>query len=452
MSSFVVCHQAWNGMLALSASSCFSSSFPGARVLGRSASREGVWGRKLCSCEIYGVRNWLAAEPVEDRRMGRRAAVLASDTGEEAELTRPRSFLSVRTEEDLLACIRKEAEAGRLPLNIASGLEELYNNYRSAVLQSGDPKASEIILSNMSTTFDRILRDVEDPFVFSPHHKAIREPFDYYMFGQNYIRPLIDFRSYVGNVSLFYDMEEILRQGHNIVLMSNHQTEADPAIIALLLERKLPPLAEKMIFVAGDRVLTDPLCKPFSMGRNLLCVYSKKHLFDDPELAEMKRIANTKSLKELAMLLRAGSNIIWIAPSGGRDRPDPVTGEWYPASFDSSAVDNMRRLLEHSHVPGHIYPLALLCYEIMPPPPQVEKAIGERRTIAYSGVGLSVAPEVSFSEITAGCANPAEAKDAFSQALYDSVLEQYDTLKSAIYGHKGLNASNSMIALSQPFQ
>ena len=78
----------------------------------------------------------------------------------------------------------------------------------------------------MSTTFDRILRDVEvlllpliscladlfsvqlwllcahnraacllqDPFVFSPHHKAIREPFDYYMFGQNYIRPLIDFR------------------------------------------------------------------------------------------------------------------------------------------------------------------------------------------------------------------------------------------------------------------
>ncbi|XP_039142074.1 glycerol-3-phosphate acyltransferase ATS12, chloroplastic isoform X5 [Dioscorea cayenensis subsp. rotundata] len=415
MSSFVVCYQAWNGMLGLSASSCFSSSFPGARVLGRSVSREGVWGRKLCFCGIYGVRNWMAAEPVEDRRMGRRAAVLASDTGEEAELTRSRSFLSVRAEEGRLCySFGMEAEAGRLPSNIASGLEELYNNYRNAVLQSGDPKASEIILSNMSAAFDRILLDVEDPFVFSPYHKAIREPFDYYMFGQNYIRPLVDFsRSYVGNISIFYDMEEILRQGHNIVLMSNHQTEADPAIIALLLERNFPHLAEKMvIFVAGDRVLIDPLCKPFSMGRNLLCVYSKKHMFDDPELAEMKRIANTKSLKELAMLLRTGSNIIWIAPSGGRDRPDPVTGEWYP----------------------------------------VEKAIGERRTIAYGGVGLSVAPEMSFNEITAGCVNPEKAKDAFSQALYDSVLEQYDTLKSAIYGHKGLNASNLMIALSQPFQ
>ena len=27
---------------------------------------------------------------------------------------------------------------------------------------------------------------------------------------------------------------------------------------------------------------------------------------------------------------REGGKIIWIAPSGGRDRPDPVTEEWYP--------------------------------------------------------------------------------------------------------------------------
>lgn len=41
------------------------------------------------------------------------------------------------------------------------------------------------------------------------------------------------------------------------------------------------------------------------------------------------------------------------------------------ASFDASAVDNMRRLVEHAGVPGHIYPLAMLCYDIMPPPLQV---------------------------------------------------------------------------------
>ncbi|XLR20285.1 hypothetical protein HN51_067048 [Arachis hypogaea] len=52
--------------------------------------------------------------------------------------------------------------------------------------------------------------------------------------------------------------------------MSNHQTEADPAVIALLIEKKAPHLAENMTYVAGDRVVTDPLCKPFSIGRGLI--------------------------------------------------------------------------------------------------------------------------------------------------------------------------------------
>ena len=38
--------------------------------------------------------------------------------------------------------------------------------------------------------------------------------------------------------------------------------------------------------------------------RNLICVYSKKHMYDVPELAEMKRKANMRSLKEMALLLR----------------------------------------------------------------------------------------------------------------------------------------------------
>lgn len=39
----------------------------------------------------------------------------------------------------------------------------------------------------------------------------------------------------------------------------------------------LPSLTE-VIYVAGDRVVTDALCKPFSMGRNLFCVHSKVRL------------------------------------------------------------------------------------------------------------------------------------------------------------------------------
>ncbi|KAL8112729.1 hypothetical protein AgCh_020149 [Apium graveolens] len=364
-----------------------------------------------------------------------------------------RTFLDARSGAELVSGIQKEKEAGKLPSNVARGMEELYYNYKDAVFQSGVPKAEEVVLANMAVALDRIFMVVKDPFLFSPYHEAIREPFDYYMFAQEYIRPLIDFRhSYVGNISIFNDMEEKLQKGENVILISNHQTEADPAVIALLLESTHPYIGEGVTYIAGDRVVTDPLCKPFSMGRNLLCVYSKKHMNDDPDLVDMKKRANTRSLKEMALLLRSGSKIIWIAPSGGRDRPDPVTKEWFPAPFDASSADNMRRLMEHAGRPGHIYPVALLCHDIMPPPAQVEKEIGERRVIAFHGTGLSIAPPINFNEITNGCKNPEEAKVAYSQALYDSVNEQYNVLKSAIHGKQGLDASIPTVSLSQPWQ
>ncbi|KAJ4951094.1 hypothetical protein NE237_027926 [Protea cynaroides] len=427
--------------------SAFSCSFPirsSARLCVVSSSKIGGMSGLVKDTESSGGDDMSVSGSVE---------ALPSASGAEKEVSHSRTFIDVRREEELLLGIQKEKEAGKLPPNVAAGLEELYQNYRNAVIQSGNPRADDIVLTNMAAAFDCILLEVEDPFTFSPYHKAIREPFDYYMFGQNYIRPLIDFRrSYIGNISVFYDIEEKLKQGHNVILISNHQTEADPAVIALLLETTNPHIAENVTYVAGDRVVTDPLCKPFSMGRNLICVYSKKHMYDVPELADVKRKANIQSLKEMALLLRGGSQIIWIAPSGGRDRPDPLTGDWYPAPFDVSSIDNMRRLADHSGVPGHIYPLALICYDVMPPPTQVQKEIGEQRVISFHGVGLSVAPEINFNGIAAVHEKPHEAKVAFSQALYNSVVEQYNVLKSAIHGHQGLMASNSAVALSQPWQ
>ncbi|XP_066344125.1 glycerol-3-phosphate acyltransferase, chloroplastic-like [Miscanthus floridulus] len=392
---------------------------------------------------------WRAAGGGRGPRVPAKGAVLASYMGAE-EVVGPSSLLD---EEELISHIRKELDNGKLPADVTSNLEELYYNYRNAVLQNGDPNAYEIMLSNMTALFDRVLLDVQNPFTFPPYHKAVREPFDYYMFGQNYIRPLVDFRnSYVGNISVFHDMEEKLHQGHNVVLMSNHQTEADPAIISLLLEKTNPWISENIVYVAGDRVVTDPLCKPFSMGRNLICVYSKKHMNDFPELIEMKRRSNTRSLKEMALLLRGGSQLIWIAPSGGRDRPNPSTGEWYPAPFDSSAVDSMRRLLEHAGVPGHIYPLSLLCYEVMPPPQQVEKEIGEQRVISFHGVGLSVTEEIKYGDITAHTKNADEGRELFTNTLYNSVVNQYNVLKSAIFRDRGAAVSNNVISLSQPWR
>ncbi|CAM8877797.1 unnamed protein product [Rhodiola kirilowii] len=417
--------------------------------------RFGVGKWRRFPCVVYSAKVTRMEETVEMEAEGSSTSytgIAASSFGMDVDTKRSTTFLNVRSEEELLEEVRKEKESGRLPLNIAFGLEELYHNYKQAVIRSGDPRAGDVILSNMRALFDRILLDIEEPYIFGPYHKAIRQPYDYYMLGQSYIRPLVDLRnSYVGNLHIFYEMEEKLQKGHNIILISNHQTEADPAVIALLLENSIPRLAEDMTYIAGDRVISDPLCKPFSMGRNLLCVYSKKHMNDDPDLAEMKRKANTRSLKEMARLLREGSQIIWIAPSGGRDRPDPQTGEWFAAPFDASAVDNMRRLANHSGVPGHVYPLTLLCHDIMPPPIQVEKEIGEKRVMCFHGTGISAGPELSYSAISTRCENSEQAKEAYSQVLYDSVCEQYNVLKTAIHDQQGQEASTSSVQLTQPW-
>ena len=76
------------------------------------------------------------------------------------------------------------------------------------------------------------------------------------------------------------------------------------AVWALLLERTHPNLATDVIYVAGDRVVTDPLCKPFSMGRNLFCVHSKKRMDDFPELKAEKQRTNRRTLAAMARGLR----------------------------------------------------------------------------------------------------------------------------------------------------
>lgn len=45
----------------------------------------------------------------------------------------------------------------------------------------------------------------------------------------------------------------------------------------------------------GDRVVADPLCKPFSMGRNLFCVHSRKRMDDIPELKAEKMVHSSPS-------------------------------------------------------------------------------------------------------------------------------------------------------------
>lgn len=47
----------------------------------------------------------------------------------------------------------------------------------------------------------------------------------------------------------------------------------------------------------------------------------------------------------------------------------------------------MRTMMAKSKKPGHLWPMAMYSWEVMPPPASLEKNLGERRLTGYAGTG-----------------------------------------------------------------
>lgn len=348
-------------------------------------------------------------------------------------------FADVKTEAEFTAVLKSKVEQGILPPPLLPGMMDFYNNYKQAVLGSGVPGADEaLVASVMGAIADRSEYEFRDPYSFPSYHTRIQEPYNYYEFGQRYVRNLINFdKSVLGHRERFDKIAEQLARGENVVLLANHQTEADPAVWALLLEATHPGLATDVVYVAGDRVVTDPLCKPFSMGRNLFCVHSRKRLDDIPELKSAKVQQNRRTLIAMASKFQQGGQLVWVAPSGGRDRPNEQ-GDWVPAAFDPSAVELMRTLLGKTERPGHLYPFAMSSWEIMPPPKSLEKGLGERRLTYYAASGISLGEELDISSVMgeSGGGDEKEEKGRRTQVLTDlafqAVTDEYNKLLAAM--------------------
>ena len=146
--------------------------------------------------------------------------------------------------------------------------------------------------------------------------------------------------------------------------------------------------------------------QPLSMGRNLFCVHSKKHLMDVPEQKAKKMETNRKTLAAMQQRLSEGGALIWVAPSGGRDRPRP-DGLLLPDLFDPTVVGLMRNLVARANKPGHLIPMAMYSHPLMPPPNAVahggigEKALTETRLCSYSPVGISLCEDLDVDDVSA---------------------------------------------------
>ena len=334
----------------------------------------------------------------------------------------------------LVGLVNTFARIGIINKKTAWTFEGLYNNYRNAVVNQNEGVDEAKVVEIMKQILSRVFKEFVDPYEFPSYHSRMLEPYNYYYFGQIYCYCMIDFKnSYIGHFDRFKEMEQKLKNGENVILLANHQSEADPGVWANMLEKRLPELAENIIYVAGDRVVTDPLAKPFSMGRNLLCVHSKKYMDTDPKSKSKKMKQNRATLSKMSKMLNEGGNLIWIAPSGGRDRPDEQ-GNWKPAAFDETTVALMHKLGTKAKSKTNFYPFAMWSWKIMPPPTKVVVELGEERIINHSGVGISLAEPLDVDKITEGI--DASDKTAVSRALTDATWEEmnkeYTKLDEAI--------------------
>lgn len=277
------------------------------------------------------------------------------------------------------------------------------------------------------TVIDAVIAQEKTPYRFEPYHKAIRSPFDYYKLGIDFAKPLVE-ENVIENPAILDTMEAQLKKGENVILFSNHQTEMDPQLISLALEKGHAKLAEEMIFVAGDRVISDPIAIPFSLGRNLLCIYSKRHIDNPPEKRHEKLLHNQKTMKRMKDLLTEGSKCIYVAPSGGRDRKDSK-GAVPVAAFDPNNIEMFRLMAHHAQAKTHFYPFSLATHDILPPPQQIEKELGEKRKVEKRKALYYFAPELDMDHFPGNeLSDRMERRQALSDYIWEEVSKNYHLL------------------------
>lgn len=329
---------------------------------------------------------------------------------------------------NILEKLSHARENGEVGEKVAEIFTTLYTSYAHSLVMSG------FKMELFDHLFDELLFLVKEeekhPHTFESYHERLLKPYNYYRFGNEFIRPLIDEQK--SRVHFPENIEKIDRQiaaKENVILFANHQTEVDPQILSLTFEKSYPRLAEETIFVAGDRVLTDLMAVPFSLGRNLLCIYSKRHIDNPPEKKASKLQHNQRTMKVMKDLLASGGRCIYVAPSGGRDRPNEQ-GEVIVAPFDPQSIEMFRLMALQAKTPTHYYPLSLATFDILPPPQSIQKEIGENRKAKRSGVMCAFGDEVDLDHFPgAELVDRHEKRSARAAYLWNLVNHHYTQLK-----------------------
>jgi glycerol-3-phosphate O-acyltransferase len=301
-----------------------------------------------------------------------------------------------------------------------------YYSYQKAVLSSNkDEDAVKIF----DTLLELILKQLHHPHIFSHYHKKIRSPFDYYQYGLDFLRPLVDFdNSTITGMDQLQKMQDYINKGENVILFANHQIEGDPQVLGVMLSENFPKLCDNLIFVAGERVIVDAIAVPLSLGCDLLCIYSKKYLNLQPEVKSERQLHNKKTMEVMRQLLHKGGKVIYVAPSGGRDRPNSQ-GTVEVAPFDHQSLEMFYLMAKRAGTTTHFFPLALSTYDILPPPNALQKEMGEMRSTQYAPVHIGFGEEIDMEHFPHSDAkDKLEKRKNRANYIYNLVKAEYQKI------------------------
>lgn len=322
--------------------------------------------------------------------------------------------------------IAEEVNKGALSPALAETIKEFFESYIQAAKDNHYPLEG---LDSLLETYVSLVNDqIKKPYAFQYYHERILKPFNYYEFGLNLFRPLINLsKSRVNGLENVDAIDAALKRGENAILFSNHQVEPDPQAINVLLHKTHPELAANMIFVAGHRVTSDPLAVPLSKGVNLLCIYSKNYIETPPELKLQKLTHNRHTMQKMAELLGQGGQCIYVAPSGGRDRPDK-NGKVQPAPFDPDSIEMFRLMAQRSGKIVHFHTLALATHDLQPPPNQIKINLGERRQVHCTPIFLAFGREIDMDNCIPSDLEKVAKRKARAEFIWQQVIKDYNNL------------------------
>jgi glycerol-3-phosphate O-acyltransferase len=165
------------------------------------------------------------------------------------------------------------------------------------------------------------------------------------------------------------------------------------------------------------------------MGCDLLCIYSKRYIDHPPELKAQKQLHNKNTMELMSRLLKEGGKIIYVAPSGGRDRRNEE-GAVEVAPFDPQSIEMFYLMARKAKTPTHFYPLTLSTYALLPPPETVQKELGEMRIAKRSPIHIAFASEFDMEKFPGFEENEKKIRrKARADAIWNIVNRNYKRIK-----------------------